>query len=360
MFAALVILSTVISAASATKSLTVSTTVPSSLVADVNSLQVVTTIANTGDETLKLLNDPDSPLSTWATRSFDVKNADGKDAEFNGVIVRYAPEVAAKSEDASEWTLLAPGESVDVTHDVGLYYDFSKTGAGEYTFTPANRFIAVESDGSLTDIIADISSAPSASLTGNLSATRALAPENLGGSEDLRAEHASGLQKRASYRSNCSASRQSTNAGAITAGQSYATKSYNHLVANTSGSTVWTTWFGAFAANRRTLALNSFNRLRSYPNQWTYDCSCTQTSTYAYIYRNEYGVVYLCGLYWNVPNTGSGSRADTIIHEGSHFTQVLGTEDYTYGEANSKNLARSSPTQAIYNADNHAFFSVYV
>lgn len=131
MFAALVILSTVISAASATKSLSVSTTVPSSL-ADVDSLQVVTTIANTGDEALRLLNDPDSPLSTWATRSFDVKNADGKDAEFNGVIVRYAPEVAAKSEDASEWTILAPGESVDVTHDVGLYYDFTKTGAGAF------------------------------------------------------------------------------------------------------------------------------------------------------------------------------------------------------------------------------------
>lgn len=41
----------------------------------------------------------------------------------------------------------------------------------------------------------------------------------------------------------------------------------------------------------------------------------------------------------------------TIPHEGSHFTQVKGTQDYAYGEADCKSLARSSPTQASNNAE---------
>ncbi|CAE6526718.1 unnamed protein product [Rhizoctonia solani] len=50
--------------------------------------------------------------------------------------------------------------------------------------------------------------------------------------------------------------------------------------------------------------------------------------------------------------------ADTIIHEGTHFTQVLGTDDYAYGQSACLSLASSNPTNAVYNADNHAFFSV--
>uniref|UniRef100_A0A0W0FUJ8 Lysine-specific metallo-endopeptidase domain-containing protein n=1 Tax=Moniliophthora roreri TaxID=221103 RepID=A0A0W0FUJ8_MONRR len=49
----------------------------------------------------------------------------------------------------------------------------------------------------------------------------------------------------------------------------------------------------------------------------------------------------------------------TIIHKGTHFPQVLGTDDYTYSESSCKSLARSNPTNAVYNADNHAFFSDY-
>ena len=41
----------------------------------------------------------------------------------------------------------------------------------------------------------------------------------------------------------------------------------------------------------------------------------------------------------------------TIIHEGTHFPQVLGTDDYTYGESSCKSLAKSNPTNAVYNAE---------
>ncbi|KAG9126741.1 hypothetical protein FRC07_002148, partial [Ceratobasidium sp. 392] len=50
------------------------------------------------------------------------------------------------------------------------------------------------------------------------------------------------------------------------------------------------------------------------------------------------------------PATGTSSKADTLIHEGTHFIQVLGTSDYAYGQARCLSLAESNPTNAIYNA----------
>ncbi|KAI3595039.1 extracellular protease [Moniliophthora roreri] len=356
MFRAFIVLAAAISVASATKSVSLSVSAPES-VADVSRFEVVTTIANTGDETLKLLNDPRSALTSWATNTFDVSNADGVAPEFTGVIVRYIPEVAAKSEDENAFTVLAPGASVDVTHEVGNYYNFTRAGTGAFTFTPNNLFQHVNDDGTLTVIEANTSPALT-KLTGQLSSSSFLSPSSLGGSNpDMRRNSA--LGKRASYRSNCSSSRQTTNNQALTASATLARNSVSHLQSNPSGSSLQTTWYGTFASSRYSVTLKSFQTLQTAPSGWTYDCSCTETQTYAYVYPSSYGVVYLCGLYWNVPTTGSGSRADTIIHEGTHFPQVLGTDDYTYGESSCKSLARSNPTNAVYNADNHAFFSDY-
>jgi hypothetical protein len=41
----------------------------------------------------------------------------------------------------------------------------------------------------------------------------------------------------------------------------------------------------------------------------------------------------------------------TIIHEGTHFDDVLGTDDYVYGQSDCKALAKSNPTDAVYNAE---------
>ncbi|KAJ8075549.1 hypothetical protein PM082_021179 [Marasmius tenuissimus] len=103
----------------------------------------------------------------------------------------------------------------------------------------------------------------------------------------------------------------------------------------------------------------AFNALLTAPASWTYDCSCTDSKIAAYVHKAEYGMIYLCGLYWGVASTGPGSRADTLIHEGTHFAQVLDTSNYAYVQTNCKNLARSNPNNAVYNADNHALFSVF-
>ncbi|KAJ8075682.1 hypothetical protein PM082_021312 [Marasmius tenuissimus] len=345
MFCALAILAS-LSACSATKLLLVSTSAPASS-SDVTGLEVITTVTNTGDETLKLLNHPNSVLSKWATNSFDVKNADGVAAEFTGIKIRYSSEEAAKSTDESAFTVLAPGASVQVAHEVGNFYNFTKAGAGAFTFNPSNIFQAVEADGTLTVIEAGVETT-SAELSGKLASSNFISPKSAGG---VSFAAASSRGKRATYPSNCSASRQTTNNQAITAAATLARNALNHLNNNPSGGTLQTTWYGTFAKSRYRTTKSAFATLTTAPSDWTYDCSCTDTKTFAFVFPNTYGIVYLCDRYWNVPTTGSGSRADTIIHEGTHFNQILGTDDSAYGESACKTLALNDPDSAVNNAE---------
>ncbi|KAK1225215.1 hypothetical protein PQX77_008950 [Marasmius sp. AFHP31] len=352
MLCALGILSALLSVCSATRLLSVSISAPTSS-DDVTGLEVVTTVTNTGNETLKLLNNPMSVLSKWATDSFEVHNGDGVAAEFNGLFVRYNPEHAVKSNDASEFVVLTPGASFEVAHEVGNFYNFTNAGPGAFTFKPSNIFQAVELDGSLTTIEASVDGVET-SLTGKLASSKFVSPASAGGAT---VGAPSGLQKRATYRSNCSPNRRALNNQAIPAAARLASNAVSHLRGHPSGSALQTTWYGTFARSRYEVTLRSLNALRTAPAGWTYDCSCTDPRKYAYVYKSDYGVVYLCGGYWQVATTGPGSRADTLIHEGTHFNRILGTNDYAYGQSSCKTLARSNPNNAVYNADNHAFFS---
>ncbi|QRV93188.1 peptidyl-Lys metalloendopeptidase [Ceratobasidium sp. AG-Ba] len=345
MFAAVALLLSSALLASADRSLSLKVAAPAT-VTDVDNLKVLATVANTGSETLRLLRDPRSPLSQYPTETFGITNAKGARAAFSGIAVRYSPEAVAKAGRAESFLELKPGESVTVEHDLAGVYNLTSTGAGAYTFDAANLFRVVDANGALSDIYANLETAK-VDVKGKLvSFKNAAIPE------------AKALSKRASY-TGCSSTQQSQVSSAISSGQSYASSSYSHLTSNPSGSTRYTRWFGTFSTSRYNLVLNSFSRLRTYPNGWTYNCNtCSDPDTYAYVYPSRYGTVYLCGYFWAAPATGAGSRADTIIHEGTHFTQVLGTDDYTYGQSSCLSLARSNPTNAVYNADNHAFFSV--
>ncbi|KDQ12121.1 hypothetical protein BOTBODRAFT_189398 [Botryobasidium botryosum FD-172 SS1] len=328
-------------AVSAERRLSLEVNAPASVL-HVDNLSVKTTITNTGDETVKLLNDPRSPLSTWNTDTFSITNGNGATPNFTGVKVRYIPEVAAKLTAPETFTVLAPGQSVDVTHNLAGVYNFTAPGAGAYTFEPANLFSAVNADGSISTIYADTTTAES-KISGKLAASVA-APTSSG--------H---LGSRATYNS-CSSTRQTQIASAISSAQSYTTESLSALNASPSG-TRYVTWFGTYTASRYNSVKSAFTNISGKPTGWKYDCTCTDSSTYAYVYPSQYGTVYLCGYFWNAPATGAGSRADTIIHEGTHFPQILGTDDYAYGQSSCKSLAKSNPANAVYNADNYAFFS---
>lgn len=58
-------------------------------------LAIVTTLTNTGDETLEVLNDPETILSNLTTDSFFIKNVEGTSPEFVGHMVGFhAPGTA--------------------------------------------------------------------------------------------------------------------------------------------------------------------------------------------------------------------------------------------------------------------------
>jgi hypothetical protein len=84
----------------------------------VKNLKLSATIVNTGDETLKLLNDPRSLLNKLPTHSFNIVNgANGATPKFRGVKAKYNPALAAKIGREDALTTLAPGASVTVDHD---------------------------------------------------------------------------------------------------------------------------------------------------------------------------------------------------------------------------------------------------
>jgi peptidyl-Lys metalloendopeptidase len=89
----------------------------------------------------------------------------------------------------------------------------------------------------------------------------------------------------------------------------------------------------------------------------TFDCTCKKKNVYAYVYPNQPYKIFLCGVFWTAPATGTDSKAGTLIHEMSHFNVVASTDDWAYGQTNAKNLALSDPVKAIDNADSHEYFA---
>lgn len=88
----------------------------------------------------------------------------------------------------------------------------------------------------------------------------------------------------------------------------------------------------------------------------TFDCTCNQ-NYYAYVYPTQPYRIYLCRVFWNAPALGRDSKAGTLVHEMSHFNVTARTSDYVYGATGAANLAKTDPTKALNNADNHEYFA---
>ncbi|KAJ7097110.1 peptidyl-Lys metalloendopeptidase [Mycena belliarum] len=311
-------------------------------VASVSALHVTATLVNTGDVELKLLNDPRTILNPFETDSFAITDAAGNAPSFSGAVVKYVPEQVLAANLESSFTVLAPGASIEVTHDLSKAYNFTAVGEGSYDIAAANKLQYVDpATNALVTIYADVAEAShTASLSGQLAVSR----------------H-SAISKRIGYQS-CSTSRQSTLVTAAAAAQTYANNAVTYLNANTASTTRFVTWFGTFTSAHRTTVLSHYTKMAAAKYaDYTYDCSCTDSDVYAYVFPNEFGTIYLCGVFWSTTTTGTDSRAGTLIHESSHFTRLAGTDDIVYGQTGAKALAKSNPAQAIMNADSHEYFA---
>jgi len=139
------------------------------------------------------------------------------------------------------------------------------------------------------------------------------------------------------------------------------TVAYNCLNGNSCGS-AYTTWYGAQTAGRLNSILGKHNKIRTaFTGAWIAYCDGSECAPniYAYVFPTDARRnIYMCSLFYN--NRDEIELVNTPVHEMSHFSAVAGTKDLRYGEANCKALARSSPDQAITNADNLGYFAYYV
>ena len=157
----------------------------------------------------------------------------------------------------------------------------------------------------------------------------------------------------------CSSSQLSSLGSALSEARIYATNSVKYLATLTSGRPRYTTWFGTFSSGNlnalRTHYQNIDTTFRT--KTMSFDCGCSEAGVFAYVYANQPYKIYFCPAFWTAPMTGTDSKGGTIVHETSHFTIVAGTGDYAYGQTACKSLAKSDPSRAIMNADNHEYFT---
>ncbi|CAI6088243.1 unnamed protein product [Clonostachys chloroleuca] len=159
----------------------------------------------------------------------------------------------------------------------------------------------------------------------------------------------------------CSESQIATLEVAISRATTKAFAAIDYLEANPNGSDLQTTWYGEFSTERYNKVLTAFKKFApDLATTFRYDCSCQSTAVLATI-GGTYGDVRICSVFFDGwPETGHRSQWDTIIHEATHFRDVLRTRDSGYGVEYCKQFALEDPNKAVENADNHARFAVEV
>ncbi|MGB0134330.1 M35 family metallo-endopeptidase [Dokdonella sp.] len=313
-----------------------------------------------GDGTIEfsLVNQSSATVSVlrWQTPLDGVTNdlfmvsQNGKPAVYTGPLYkRMAPR-------AGDFIELKPGESLNASVELSMYYDMRAGGQYQVSY-----------DRMASEVIREVMVAQRGGVSAGLEsfdmsrATTAVYADSTPEALDMDAgdDRASVIPLAATNSFvSCSNTRQSQLATARNSSITYASNSKSYLTAGTTGSR-YTWWFGSYNSSRyatvRTHFNNIYSALSSQP--YTFNCSCTDSGTYAYVYPTQPYKVYLCGAFWSAPNTGTDSRAGTLVHETSHFSVVAGTGDNAYGQTAAHNLAVSNPTKAVANADNHEYFA---
>ena len=268
----------------------------------------------------------------------------------DGVPVSYLGKLAKRAAPTSaDYLVLKPGKSYNQQVELSSQYDMAATGNYSIRYQAGSQHLFGK--GNAKGLVASGSAgelnSEGVSLWVNGRASAAVTP----------APTLAALAGSLSY-TNCSSSRQSAIATAFASAKTYANNSLSYLNAGTRGAR-YTTWFGVYSSTRYATVKDHYAKIVSaFNNQpFVVDCSCTEAGTFAYVYPAQPYKIYVCGAFWTAPNTGTDSKAGTLVHEASHFTVLGGTKDHAYGQAASKSLAISDPTKAVANADSHEYFS---
>jgi peptidyl-Lys metalloendopeptidase len=306
--------------------------------------QVRYTIANTGKLSLMVLR-WETPLAGVDQSVFNVL--------LNGKAVAYVgKDVKRPAPTIDDYITLLPGESKSVVVDLTEYYDMRTTG--QYS---------VDANAELSNLLSEqVAGSAKVNRIEGLKAATASTFVWVDGAHVSMEPDLSWLNGKAVSFSGCSNTRQTQLNTAFGSAKTYAANASSYLSSGATGAR-YTTWFGTYTSSRYNTVTSHYANIVSTYNTKSivFDCgTCPGTSNasaYAYVYPTQPYKIYLCNAFWAAPNTGTDSRAGTLIHETSHFNVVAGTDDWAYGQTAAKSLARSNPTRAVDNADSHEYFA---
>jgi len=305
------------------------------------------TITNTSRHTVRVPK-WQLPSDDAETKLFNVSR-DGESVQYTGLQAKRSD----KHFEASDFFILKAGESYRTTVDLSGSYDMAKSGQYVVTYA-APLQLASLSNGEMLKYANGLPMvAQSAPLrlwvdgSDQLAkgGTTAAAP---GG--DVQTIGSLGYER-------CTTTQQSELVTAVNSLRTYSENAKGYLAAGTQGAR-YTTWFGAYTSSRYATASQHFVAIDDAADNQplVINCGCKK-SYYAYVYPTQPYKIYVCRAFWNAPNTGTDSRAGTLVHELSHFNVVAGTDDHVYGQSGAKSLAISNPDNALDNADNHEYFA---
>ena len=303
--------------------------------------QVRYTLTNTSNRAVVLLR-WQTPLGDVTESFFQVKR--------NGVEVAYTGRhVKRAAPTSADFMVLGAGESDSVVVDLAKYYDMSVAGQYEVSVDSHLDTVFVETSQEKLAPAGEASLRSGGTIVWVDSANVSKAPDM------TWQQLAQG--KAISFSGACTSSEQTAISTAHNSAKTYAANAASYLNAGTVGPR-YTTWFGAYTSARYSTVRSHFVAIKDAVDTKpiVYDCSCSE-NYYAYVYPTQPYKVYLCNAFWSANNTGTDSRAGTIIHEVSHFNAVAGTDDHAYGQTAAKRLAQQNPKRAIDNADNHEYFA---
>lgn len=276
----------------------------------------------------------------------------------DGVEVRYEGAMIKRGlPGASDFVVLRPGRAWKATVDLGAAYDLSQGGDYTIAFAAPLQYASL-SGGTMLKQANGLplltQSAPLRIWVGNGQKTPA---QRMGFS--TKAKPVQGVVVGGVNYVGCTTSRQSSAGTAVNSARTYTENAKGYLNAGKTGSR-YTTWFGAYTSSRYNTAKQHYAAIDAAMDQnagqITINCGCNQ-SYYAYVYPTQPYQIYVCNAFWSAPNTGTDSKAGTLVHEMSHFNVVAATDDWAYGQSAAKSLATSNPTKALDNADNHEYFA---
>ena len=326
-----------------------------SVIADTDSAR-----AFSGNLQFKLSNSADRAVKvlSWQLPNGALE-ADLFDVFRNGERVEYiGPQIKRAAPTEADYITLRAGDTKVLSANIAAAYDLSRPG--QYTIqykaylqgakTDDGRLIATR-DGRM----ASLASAPMSLWVDGVGALDSL---RSGQTNQPAAAAATTVVNGVSY-VGCTNARITTLGTAIASARTYSENSKGYLNAGTVG-TRYTKWFGAYTSSRYTTAKSHYAAIDTAMDQTggkiKINCGCNQ-NYFAYVYPNQPYQIWVCKSFWSAPNTGTDSKAGTLIHEMSHFDVVANTDDVVYGQSGAASLALSNPTDALRNADNHEYFS---